>query len=170
MRVLGVVTALTVMASPVVAQAPPSADSAAIVRLELELTHLLETGQFDRYAEHLTDDYALTAADGQLLSRAEALIQWRARGPGTRMTPEACGSASTGMPRSSQQKWSPGARMAHAAGSPSSLCARASIGGSPPCTVRALAAADAEPAHAAGGRGPARAPPGSGQPAADSGP
>ena len=47
MRVLGVVTALTVMASPVVAQAPPSADSAAIVRLELELTHLLETGQFE---------------------------------------------------------------------------------------------------------------------------
>jgi len=87
MRALGVVTALTVMASPVFAQAPPSADSAAIVRLELELTHLLETGQFDRYAEHLTDDYALTAGDGQLLSRAEALAQWRARGPGTRMTP-----------------------------------------------------------------------------------
>jgi hypothetical protein len=87
MRALGVVTAFTVMASPVGAQAPPSADSAAIVRLELELTHLLETGQFDRYAEHLTDDYALTAGDGQLLSRAEALAQWRARGPGTRMTP-----------------------------------------------------------------------------------
>lgn len=87
MRALGVVTALTVMASPVFAQARPSADSAAIVRLELELTHLLETGQFDRYAEHLTDDYALTAGDGQLLSRSEALAQWRARGPGTRMSP-----------------------------------------------------------------------------------
>src|SRR4029078_6431601 len=87
MRVLGVVTALTVMASPVVAQAPPSADSAAIVRLELELTHLLETGQFHRYAEHLTDDYALTAADGQLLSRAEALTQWRGRGAGTPLNP-----------------------------------------------------------------------------------
>jgi ketosteroid isomerase-like protein len=87
MRALGVVMALTLVAAPGLAQTP-SADSAAIVRLELELTHLLETGQFDRYAEHLSDDYALTASDGQLLSRSEALAQWQARGAGTRMIPQ----------------------------------------------------------------------------------
>jgi ketosteroid isomerase-like protein len=86
MRALGVVMALTLVAAPGLAQTP-SADSAAIVRLELELTHLLETAQFDRYAEHLTEDYALTASDGQLLSRSEALAQWQARGAGTRMIP-----------------------------------------------------------------------------------
>jgi ketosteroid isomerase-like protein len=86
MRALGVVTALTIMAPRLLAQAP-SADSAAIVRLELELTSLLETGQFERYAEHLTDDYALTASEGRLLSRSEALAQWRARGPGAHMIP-----------------------------------------------------------------------------------
>ena len=49
-----------------------SADSATTLRLELELTHLLETGQIDRYAEHLTADHALTTADGQLLTRSFA--------------------------------------------------------------------------------------------------
>ena len=87
MRALRVFAVLAILASPVLAQTT-SADSAAIVQLELELTRLLETGQLDRYAEHLTDDYALTSSDGRLLSRAEALAQWRARGPGTRMTPQ----------------------------------------------------------------------------------
>lgn len=86
MRALRVFAAFAILASPVLAQTT-SADSAAIVQLELELTRLLETGQLDRYAEHLTDDYALTRPDGRLLSRAEALAQWRARGPGARMTP-----------------------------------------------------------------------------------
>jgi len=85
MRALGFVAALTIMAPRLLAQAT-AADSAAIVRLELELTSLLETGQIDRYAEHLTKDYALTA-DGRLLLRPDALAQWRARGPGIHMTP-----------------------------------------------------------------------------------
>ena len=86
MRVLGLVAAVIVLAPRLLAQTTP-ADSSAIVRLELELTNLLETGQIDRYAEHLTGDYALTTADGRLLTRPQALAQWRARGPGTHMIP-----------------------------------------------------------------------------------
>lgn len=86
MRGLALLVALSVMAPRLFAQTA-SADSAAVVQLELELTRLLEAGQFKQYAEHLTEDYALTTPDGQLLSRAEALAQWRARGPGTKMIP-----------------------------------------------------------------------------------
>ena len=83
---LALLVASSILAPRLFAQTA-SADSAAIVRLELELTRLLEAGQFDRYADHLTEDYALTSPDGQLLSRARALAQWQARGRGTRMTP-----------------------------------------------------------------------------------
>ena len=80
MRALGFVAALTIMAPRLLAQAT-AADSAAIVRLELELTSLLETGQIDRYAEHLTKDYALTA-DGRLLLRPDRLGAMAGPGPG----------------------------------------------------------------------------------------
>jgi ketosteroid isomerase-like protein len=86
MQALAFLVAVSYMAPRLIAQTP-SADSVAIVRLELELTRLLETGQFDRYADHLTQDYALTTPDGRLLSRAEAVAQWRGRGAGTQMTP-----------------------------------------------------------------------------------
>jgi ketosteroid isomerase-like protein len=86
MRGLALLVALSVLPPRLFAQTP-SADSAAIVRLELELTRLLEAGQFDRYAEHLTEDYALTSPDGQLLSRAQALARWQARGRAIQMTP-----------------------------------------------------------------------------------
>ena len=86
MRGFIVFAAVSMMAPPLGAQTI-STDSAAIVRLELELTRLLQAGKFEQYAQHLTKDYALTIPDGRLLSRAEALAEWRARGPGTRMTP-----------------------------------------------------------------------------------
>jgi ketosteroid isomerase-like protein len=86
LRAFALVLVLAAIAPRVLAQTA-SADSAAIVRLELELTDLLATGQFDRYAEHLTADYALTTPDGRLLTRPEALAQWRARGSGSRMAP-----------------------------------------------------------------------------------
>jgi ketosteroid isomerase-like protein len=86
MRAIPLLVALVIVTPRLLAQRN-SADSAAIVRLELELTRLLEAGQVEEYAEHLTPDYALTTPDGQLLSRSEALAQWRARGTGVSMIP-----------------------------------------------------------------------------------
>lgn len=43
-----------------------SADSAAIVALELEMSRLLVAGQVEGYATHLTADYARTTRQGTL--------------------------------------------------------------------------------------------------------
>ncbi len=58
-----------------------SADSAAIVALELEMSRLLAAGKIDEYATHLAPDYARTTRQGRLERRDEALASWRARGP-----------------------------------------------------------------------------------------
>jgi len=58
-----------------------SADSAAIVALELEMSRLLTAGRVDEYATHLTSDYARTTRQGRLERRDEALASWQARGP-----------------------------------------------------------------------------------------
>jgi hypothetical protein len=64
-----------------------SADSAAIIALELELTRLLAAGRIDEYATHLTADYARTTHQGRLESRDIALASWRARGPSAPANP-----------------------------------------------------------------------------------
>ena len=64
-----------------------SADSAAIVALELEMSRLLTEGRVDEYATHLTSDYARTTGQGRLERREEALASWRARGVGGTMRP-----------------------------------------------------------------------------------
>jgi hypothetical protein len=73
-------------ASPLSGQAA-SADSAAIVALELEMSRLLAEGRFDEYATHLTADYARTTARGVLEGREAALASWRGRGPAGSMRP-----------------------------------------------------------------------------------
>ena len=64
-----------------------SADSAAIVALELELSRLLAAGQVAEYATHLTADYARTTQQGTLERHDVALASWRARGAGSVMRP-----------------------------------------------------------------------------------
>jgi hypothetical protein len=64
-----------------------SADSAAIVALELEMSRLLAAGRVDEYATHLTSDYARTTRQGILERRDAAPASWRARGPGGLMRP-----------------------------------------------------------------------------------
>lgn len=68
-------------------EAGGSREGGEIVALELELSHLLERGAFEQYADHLTPDYALTTLDGQVMTREEALAWWRAVGPGVKMIP-----------------------------------------------------------------------------------
>lgn len=58
-----------------------SADSAALVALELEMSRLLMAGRIDEYATHLDLDYARTTQQGILESRDAALASWRARAP-----------------------------------------------------------------------------------------
>lgn len=65
----------------------PSADSAAIVALELEMSRLLSAGRIDEYATHLTSDYARTTQQGRLERRDTALASWRARGTAGPMRP-----------------------------------------------------------------------------------
>jgi hypothetical protein len=55
-----------------------SADSAAIVALELEMSRLLMGGRIDEYATHLTADYARATRQGKLERRDAALI-WERR-------------------------------------------------------------------------------------------
>ena len=74
-----------VLAQPLQAQA--SADSAAIVALELEMSRLLAAGRVDEYATHLTSDYARTTQQGKLERRDAALGSWRARGAGSLRQP-----------------------------------------------------------------------------------
>lgn len=64
-----------------------SADSAAIVALELEMSRLLAAGQVEEYATHLTSDYARTTRQGTLEGRDVALASWRAGGAGGLMRP-----------------------------------------------------------------------------------
>lgn len=64
-----------------------SADSAAIVALEVELSRLLAAGQIDRYATHLTSDYARTTPQGRLERRDAALASWRSHGSTRPMQP-----------------------------------------------------------------------------------
>lgn len=64
-----------------------SADSAAIVALELEMSRLLMAGRIGEYATHLTSDYARTTRQGRLERRDEALASWQARGAGGMMRP-----------------------------------------------------------------------------------
>jgi hypothetical protein len=64
-----------------------SADSAAIVALELEMSRLLTVGQVEEYATHLTADYARTTRQGTLERRDAALASWRGRGAGGLMRP-----------------------------------------------------------------------------------
>lgn len=88
MRIAIAALVIAAVAGPLRAQAPSrSADSAAIVDLELELSRLLEAGAWDAYATHLTADYALTTIQGTLEPRAEALAGWRVRGAGVHMVP-----------------------------------------------------------------------------------
>jgi hypothetical protein len=65
----------------------PSADSAAIVALELEMSRLLTGGRIDEYATHLTADYARTTRQGKLERRDAALASWRSRGAAGPMQP-----------------------------------------------------------------------------------
>jgi len=75
-----------VVAQPVRGQTA-SADSAAIVALELEMSRLLAEGRVDEYATHLTSDYARTTREGKLERRDAALASWRGRGPGGPIQP-----------------------------------------------------------------------------------
>lgn len=73
-------------AHPVHAQGA-SADSAAIVALEHEMSRLLAAGRIDEYATHLTADYARTTQQGTLERREAALASWRRRGASGLMRP-----------------------------------------------------------------------------------
>jgi hypothetical protein len=86
MRPSVMVIAWLALAPPAYAQ-QASADSAAIVALELELTRLLAAGRVDEYATHLMPDYARTTKQGILEHRDEALASWRARGAGDFVQP-----------------------------------------------------------------------------------
>lgn len=86
MRKSIVVIAALACVQPLSAQ-QPSADSAAIVALELEMNRLLAQGNIDAYAAHLTSDYARTTRQGILERRDAALASWRARGPAGRAQP-----------------------------------------------------------------------------------
>jgi hypothetical protein len=57
-----------------------SADSAAIVALELEMSRLLMARRIDEYATHLTSDYARTTREGIVEGRDAALAAWRTQG------------------------------------------------------------------------------------------
>lgn len=80
MRMSVLIIAGLACAQPLRAQ-QASADSAAIVALELEMSRLLVQGRIDEYATHLTSDYARTTRQGTLERRDAALTSWRARGP-----------------------------------------------------------------------------------------
>lgn len=79
MRTGALIIASLVFAQPAYGQRA-SADSAAIVALEFEMTRLLSEGRIDEYATHLAGDYARTTREGRLERRDVALASWRARG------------------------------------------------------------------------------------------
>lgn len=83
MRTAALIIASLACAWPAHAQTA-SADSSAIVALELEMTELLSAQRIDEYATHLTPDYARTTQQGRLEQRDVALASWRARGQRTR--------------------------------------------------------------------------------------
>jgi hypothetical protein len=74
------------LARPLLGQSA-SADSAAIVALELEMSRLLMGGRIDEYATHLTADYARTTRQGKVERRDAALASWRSRGKAGLMQP-----------------------------------------------------------------------------------
>jgi hypothetical protein len=82
-----IVGALLALQPAVAAGQTASADSAAVIALEQEMSRLLAAGRIDEYATHLTADYARTTRDGKLESREETLAAWRARGPGVAVLP-----------------------------------------------------------------------------------
>jgi hypothetical protein len=86
MRSSALVITWLALAHPGYAQ-EASADSAAIVALEFEMTRLLAAGRVDEYATHLTSDYARTTRRGTLERREAALASWRARAPSGLMQP-----------------------------------------------------------------------------------
>jgi Domain of unknown function (DUF4440) len=86
MRCLASILAGLALARPLPGQSA-SADSAAIVALELEMSRLLTAGRIDEYATHLTADYARTTRQGRLERREVALASWRARGAAGPMHP-----------------------------------------------------------------------------------
>jgi hypothetical protein len=86
MRKSVLIITLLAFVQPLAAQRA-SADSAAIVALEFEMSRLLMAGRIDEYATHLTSDYARTTRAGMLEGRDAALASWRARGPTGPMHP-----------------------------------------------------------------------------------
>jgi hypothetical protein len=86
MRYVALMLAGLMLAQPLRGQSP-SADSAAIVALELEMSRLLMSGRVDEYATHLTADYARTTRQGKLERRDAALASWRSRGAAGPMQP-----------------------------------------------------------------------------------
>ena len=86
MRYVALILAGLTLAQPLHGQSP-SADSAAIVALELEMSRLLMAGRIDEYATHLTADYARTTRQGKLERRDAALGSWRSRGAAGPMHP-----------------------------------------------------------------------------------
>jgi len=80
MRKTVLITTWLAFVQPLAAQRA-SADSAAVVALELEMSRLLMAGRIDEYATHLTSDYARTTREGVLERRDAALASWQARGP-----------------------------------------------------------------------------------------
>ena len=72
MRTAVLLIASLVFAQPAYGQRA-SADSAAIVALELEMSRLLTAGRIDEYATHLTPDYARTTRQGRVERRDAAL-------------------------------------------------------------------------------------------------
>lgn len=86
MRTAALIIASLVLARPAYGQRA-SADSAAIIALEFELTRLLASGRIDEYATHLTADYARTSSEGKMEGRDAALAGWRARGTSAPLQP-----------------------------------------------------------------------------------
>ena len=86
MRFVALILSGLALARPLLGQSA-SADSAAIVALELEMSRLLMAGRIDEYATHLTADYARTTRQGKLERRDAALASWRSRGAAGPMHP-----------------------------------------------------------------------------------
>jgi hypothetical protein len=72
---------ISLVAAPSLRAQRASADSAAIVALELEMSRLLLQGRIDEYATYLAPDYARTTREGVVEGREAALASWRARKP-----------------------------------------------------------------------------------------
>ena len=76
-----VLLVISLVTAPSLSAQQASADSAAIVALELEMSRLLLRGRIDEYARYLAPDYARTTREGVVERREAALASWRARKP-----------------------------------------------------------------------------------------